>query len=369
MPDGPWPGTGAVLAAIETATGRRRAHVVGKPEPTMYEAARDRLGAGRVLAVGDRLDVDVAGARRAGLDSALVLTGGTTRAEADAAEPPTPTHVADSARPRCVPAAGVAGCAQPAPSLASSPRGRPRLPDRQPARRRRPRAAAAARREAALRGHGRRVPGRADDVDGARARAGAATPRDAGEIVGRDGRRRARPARSRASCATATGVLAVLPGGRGNDFARKLGIPHDPVAACELLVDGDERRIDLAEAAERTYLGILSAGFDSDVNRIANETRLPLGTLVYVYGAAAGDRALAARRAGSSPSTARRASSPATRSPWPTRGVFGGGMFLAPDASLEDGMLDVVMIAAQSKLRYLRGLPRVFKGTHLRTRR
>jgi HAD superfamily hydrolase (TIGR01450 family) len=95
MPDGPWPGTGAVLAAIETAAGRRADLVVGKPEPAMYEAARDRLGAVRMLAVGDLLDVDVAGARRAGLDSALVLTGGTTREQADAADPK-PTHVADS---------------------------------------------------------------------------------------------------------------------------------------------------------------------------------------------------------------------------------------------------------------------------------
>ena len=69
--------------------------IVGKPEPPMYEAARDRLGEGRCLAVGDRLEIDVAGARRAGMDSALVLTGGTTRAEADAADP-APTHVADS---------------------------------------------------------------------------------------------------------------------------------------------------------------------------------------------------------------------------------------------------------------------------------
>jgi glycerol 3-phosphatase-2 len=95
MPDGPWPGTGAVLAAVEAATERTAGLVVGKPEPAMYEAARDRLGPGRILAVGDRIDVDVVGARRAGLDSALVLTGGTTRAEADAADP-APTHVADS---------------------------------------------------------------------------------------------------------------------------------------------------------------------------------------------------------------------------------------------------------------------------------
>ena len=95
MPDGPHPATGAILAAVETAAGRTASLVVGKPEPAMYEASRDRLGPGRILAVGDLLEVDVAGARRAGLDSALVLTGGTDRAQADAAEP-RPTHVAES---------------------------------------------------------------------------------------------------------------------------------------------------------------------------------------------------------------------------------------------------------------------------------
>jgi len=95
MPDGPWPASGAVLAAIEAATGRTADQVAGKPEPAMYDAARDRLGEGRCLAVGDRLDSDVLGARRAGMDSALVLTGATTRAEADAADP-RPTHIADS---------------------------------------------------------------------------------------------------------------------------------------------------------------------------------------------------------------------------------------------------------------------------------
>jgi HAD superfamily hydrolase (TIGR01450 family) len=96
MPDGPWPASGAILAAVEAATGRTADLVVGKPESAMYEAARDRFTEpGRVLAVGDLLEVDVAGARRAGLDSALVLTGGTTREAADAADP-RPTHVADS---------------------------------------------------------------------------------------------------------------------------------------------------------------------------------------------------------------------------------------------------------------------------------
>lgn len=95
MPDGPWPGTGAILAAIETAAGREASMIVGKPEPTMYDAARDRLGPGRILGVGDRLEIDVLGARRAGLDQALVLTGGASREEAEVADP-APTLVADS---------------------------------------------------------------------------------------------------------------------------------------------------------------------------------------------------------------------------------------------------------------------------------
>jgi HAD superfamily hydrolase (TIGR01450 family) len=90
MPDGPWPGSGAVLAAVEAATGRSADVVVGKPEPAMYAAALDGLPA-PVLAVGDRVEVDVAGARAAGLDAALVLTGGALRPSGDDA-----LRVADS---------------------------------------------------------------------------------------------------------------------------------------------------------------------------------------------------------------------------------------------------------------------------------
>lgn len=95
MPDGLWPGTGSILAAVETASGRR-ATIVGKPEPQLFYTALDRLGEGRTLVVGDRLDSDIAAAAKAGLDSALVLTGGTSRQEADAAEEPRPTFVAES---------------------------------------------------------------------------------------------------------------------------------------------------------------------------------------------------------------------------------------------------------------------------------
>ncbi len=95
MPDGPWPGSGSVLAAIETATGAAARVVVGKPELAFYAAALDRLGPGRPLAVGDSLASDVLGAHTAGIDSALVLTGPSTRAQA-VAFPTPPTMVAAS---------------------------------------------------------------------------------------------------------------------------------------------------------------------------------------------------------------------------------------------------------------------------------
>jgi HAD superfamily hydrolase (TIGR01450 family) len=93
MPDGLWPGTGAIVAALEYSTGRKAA-IVGKPEPQLFVTALDRLGDGRTLVVGDRLDTDVAAAAKAHLDSVLVLSGGTSAAEAAAAPEPRPVRVA-----------------------------------------------------------------------------------------------------------------------------------------------------------------------------------------------------------------------------------------------------------------------------------
>jgi glycerol 3-phosphatase-2 len=101
QPDGLWPGTGAILAAVEYASGRQAA-IVGKPEPQLFLTAVERLGDGRTLVVGDRMDADVAAAARAGLDAALVLTGGTSPEEAREAaaaagpEDPRPVAVAES---------------------------------------------------------------------------------------------------------------------------------------------------------------------------------------------------------------------------------------------------------------------------------
>lgn len=95
MPDGLWPGTGAILAAIETASDCK-AVLVGKPEPQLFYTALERLGEGRTLVVGDRLASDVEAAKRAGLDAALVLSGDTTAEEAAEAKDPKPVAVAQS---------------------------------------------------------------------------------------------------------------------------------------------------------------------------------------------------------------------------------------------------------------------------------
>jgi len=162
------------------------------------------------------------------------------------------------------------------------------------------------------------------------------------------------------------GVLGVLPGGRGNDFARTLAIPLTAVEACDVLAHGRVRRVDLGRAGERTFLGIASCGFDSEANRIANAAKLIRGNLVYTYGAL---RALASWRParfelepeGGDARTFTGYSVAAANAK-----AYGGGMLLAPDASVSDGLLDIVTIAQIPKLRFLRLLPTVFDGSHTR---
>ena len=159
-------------------------------------------------------------------------------------------------------------------------------------------------------------------------------------------------------------VLGILPGGRGNDTARVLDLPQDVEAACAIVAHGRERDLDIGEVDGRSFIGIASLGFDSDANRIANAAPARLGRLVYVYGAL---RALAAwkparfdLRLDGEPLSSVGYSVAAANS-----GCYGGGIRLAPAAALDDGLLDVVLIASHSKRSFLVTLPRAFKGTHV----
>ena len=157
--------------------------------------------------------------------------------------------------------------------------------------------------------------------------------------------------------------LAVVPAGRGNDLARVLGIPTDPAVAAALALDGEPRPIDVAEVDGAPFVGIASLGFDSEANRLANESRLR-GNAVYLYAAL---RALASWRPARFEVTVdgeRHTFSGYTVAAANSK-AYGGGMMLVPHAELADSRLDVLLVHAASKLRFLAMMPRVFRGTHV----
>ncbi len=168
-------------------------------------------------------------------------------------------------------------------------------------------------------------------------------------------------------------VLGVLPGGRGNDLARVLGISQELAPACATIAHGVPRAMDLGEvigedATARAFVGIASVGFDSDANRIANEAPSSLGNLVYAYGAL---RALLAWRPARfevelDPPGERRSFTAYTVGAANSK-TYGGGMRAAPGAMLDDGLLEVVVLENVGKLAFLtKILPRVFSGAHVR---
>lgn len=159
--------------------------------------------------------------------------------------------------------------------------------------------------------------------------------------------------------------LGLIPAGRGNDLARGLGIPTDVSEAVRCLDFGFERLIDVGDANGERYLGIASVGFDSEANRIANDAKILKGTLVYAYAAlraliswkperfALIEKGVQSRYTGYTVAVA-------------NNGFYGGGMNVAPDAELSDGLLDVVVVGDAPKFRFLMDLPKVFRGTHVK---
>jgi len=152
-------------------------------------------------------------------------------------------------------------------------------------------------------------------------------------------------------------AVGVLPGGTGNDLARGLGLPPDPVAAARALAAGTPRRLDLLDCGARRAANGVNAGFAAAAtDRLSRRVKRALGPLAYVAGGLL---------AGLAP--------PA----WPARvevdgrvvegaalavvigngGSFGGGRRLLPDADPTDGVLDVLVVpAGHSKARLVRGL-------------
>jgi diacylglycerol kinase (ATP) len=161
-------------------------------------------------------------------------------------------------------------------------------------------------------------------------------------------------------------ALGVVPAGGGNDAARSLGLPaDDPLAAAGLLTGLRRRPADLATVAGRAYLNVAGAGFDSEVNRVANQ-RLGWARGRPRYVGAVLAQLVVGRTARFELVLDGRAQRLEGWLVAVANGPsYGGGMRVAPRASLADGLLDVVVIGAIGKLEFLRTFPKVFSGAHV----
>jgi diacylglycerol kinase (ATP) len=168
--------------------------------------------------------------------------------------------------------------------------------------------------------------------------------------------------------------MAVLACGTGNDVATTLDLPvHDLPASVRTVLDGTARRIDAARqvqpagtpmAEDRWFAGVLCGGFDAVVNERANRWRWPKGRLRY-------DLAIARELPVFRPLAYELE---LDGEPWTTQAMlvaigngpqYGGGMKIAPDASYDDGLLDVVVVGKMSVLGLVRAFPTIFTGQHI----
>lgn len=161
------------------------------------------------------------------------------------------------------------------------------------------------------------------------------------------------------------GLMAALPGGRGNDFCRMIGIPMDIEGAVDVALRGIPTKVDLGEANGIPFVGVASVGFDSAVQERILRSRMPLGQLVYLYGAIT-------TIFGWTPAQFQVEvdGEPHEVEGWSVvvanSGMYGGGMRIVPSASITDGKLDALTISRSSRLHFLRTLPKVFRGSHVK---
>lgn len=159
-------------------------------------------------------------------------------------------------------------------------------------------------------------------------------------------------------------ALAALPLGSGNDIASTLGMPLELEAAIERALTGPIQSMDLGHVGDRFYGGVAGVGFDSAANETANRVKRLKGPLIYVYSVL---HTLATFRAISYriDYEGGRFEGEGMMMVMANGPRFGGGMRVAPEARIDDGQLDLVIIRKVSKLTFLRVFPHVYKGTHV----
>ena len=148
------------------------------------------------------------------------------------------------------------------------------------------------------------------------------------------------------------GLLATIPAGRGNDFARMLNIPRDATSACRVISFGTERQVDVGVVNGEMFLGICSLGLDSAANHLANSFSHIKNQFVYVL---CGLFALAKWRKkkfvvdidGEKINHVGYTVAAANSQ------CYGGGLYLAPQANIEDGLLEAVLIGHMPKWKLI----------------
>lgn len=165
------------------------------------------------------------------------------------------------------------------------------------------------------------------------------------------------------------GVLGMVPAGRGNDFARMLKLSGDPDVVAQTLLHGTETLVDLVSVTlpggePRLVAGSVYSGVDARAGEIVDKVRWMPAKLQYPY---ASVHALATYV----PSTfevvvdGQRSTHVAATVVVANSGYYGKGMHIAPDASVTDGLLDVVIIEAASRRAMMKALPKVYDGKHV----
>jgi YegS/Rv2252/BmrU family lipid kinase len=167
-----------------------------------------------------------------------------------------------------------------------------------------------------------------------------------------------------AALVEARGVLGIVPSGRGNDFARMLGLSADPERVAHVLLEGEPTDVDVIEAGRRVVLGSVYAGVDSLASEIVDRAHRMPRMLQYPYAAVRSVLAFSPTRF-TVEVDGQEAVEEAYTVVVANSGFYGAGMHIAPTASLRDGLLDVVIVRAASKLRLIRSMPRLYDGTHV----
>lgn len=161
-----------------------------------------------------------------------------------------------------------------------------------------------------------------------------------------------------------TGLLGVIPAGRGNDFGRDLRLPHTPEAVASLLLAAPVRTIDVLRVDGETVAGNVYAGLDSAANKLANRSRFTPNGLVYPL---AGLRALVKWQPAEY--TLEVDGQVSTHTAFSVvvanTGFYGGGLHVAPAAVPDDGLLDVVVLGATSKRHFPTAMREMRAGTHV----